>query len=343
MTSSKPIFITGADRSGTSLMYALLASHPHISMVRRTNMWRWFYEQYGDLSDPDNFERCLDAMLRTYRLDALQPDPHRIRREFKEGDPSYGRLFDLFHSHYAQSRGKARWGDKSLHTEHYAEQIIRDFPGARIIHMIRDPRDRYASVVKRYQDRGKGIAATTGRWLASTRQAQQMDRRFPHNVMLLRYETLAQQPEATLRAVCDFIGEPYAPEMLSMRGAPEHGETGGNSSFTRFEPGVISTRSIGRYRKVLAGEEIAFIQLCARGGMRHFQYTPDALPFSRAERAHFYTKFLPTNLLRLAGWLALDRYQMRRGIPVPDSRLRPAADGAIEEGTASYDALAKLD
>ena len=51
-----PIFIAGPERSGTSLIYALLASHPNIAMTRRTNMWTHYYKQYGDLSQPENFE-----------------------------------------------------------------------------------------------------------------------------------------------------------------------------------------------------------------------------------------------------------------------------------------------
>ena len=56
-----PIFIGGAERSGTSLLYALLTSHPNISMTRRTNLWAYFYNQYGDLSHPQNLERCLGS------------------------------------------------------------------------------------------------------------------------------------------------------------------------------------------------------------------------------------------------------------------------------------------
>ena len=59
--TTAPIFIAGPDRSGTTLMFALLASHPNLSMVRRTNMWRYFHGRYGDLGDPQNLERCLDV------------------------------------------------------------------------------------------------------------------------------------------------------------------------------------------------------------------------------------------------------------------------------------------
>jgi len=40
-----PIFVAGPERSGTSLLFALLASHSQIAMTRRTNLWKHFYEQ----------------------------------------------------------------------------------------------------------------------------------------------------------------------------------------------------------------------------------------------------------------------------------------------------------
>ena len=101
--NQEPIFVAGPDRSGTTLMFALLATHPNISMVRRTNMWRYFHGRYGDLSIEDNFERCMKDMLRYKRMQThLKPDQNRIRREFWQGEPSYGRLFALFHQHNAE-------------------------------------------------------------------------------------------------------------------------------------------------------------------------------------------------------------------------------------------------
>ena len=49
---NNPVYIAGLERSGTSLIYALLGSHPSIAMTRRTNLWTHFYGQYGDLGQP---------------------------------------------------------------------------------------------------------------------------------------------------------------------------------------------------------------------------------------------------------------------------------------------------
>ena len=57
-----PIFIGGLERSGTSLLYALLASHPNIAMTRRTNLWPFFYQQYGNLANPENSGSAADRL-----------------------------------------------------------------------------------------------------------------------------------------------------------------------------------------------------------------------------------------------------------------------------------------
>ena len=124
---TEPVFIGGADRSGTTLAFALLASHPNISMVRRTNMWRWFDGRFGDLAEPANLEAAIDALRRYRRLDQLDPDWDRVRRDVTAGPPTYARLFDSMHRQRAERLGRARWGDKSLHTECYADAVFRAY------------------------------------------------------------------------------------------------------------------------------------------------------------------------------------------------------------------------
>lgn len=317
-----PIIVTGPDRSGTTLMFALLASHPRISMSRRTNMWRWFFGRFGDLAQPENLQQCLEVMLRYHRLAQLEPDPDRIVREFLAGEPSYGRLFGLFHEHHAEKLGKPRWGDKSLHTEHFAGQILQDFPRAKIIHMMRDPRDRQASVSRRYATRRKGIGAITGRWILSTRRGERNLQLRPDNYMIVRYEDLARFPGETLVDVCDFIDEDYDPAMLAMHGAPQHGDEG-NSSFERIEPGVISTGSIGRWRSVLSPREIASIQAMTRGRMRANGYRLESMSMSLADRVRFGFGQLPYDTARMVGWLVTHGRRERRGGDIPAQRLQP--------------------
>lgn len=323
-----PIFIAGLERSGTSLIYALLASHPNIAMTRRTNLWTHFYGQYGDLSDPANLERCLGVMMRYKRLIKLQPDPDRLRREFQAGDRTYARLFALLESHHAERNGRPRWGDKSLNTERYAAEIFDAYPGARMLHMMRDPRDRFASSLTRWKVRRGGIGAGTAEWLSSARLASHNQRRFPDRYRIVRYETLATRPEQTLREICRFIDEEYAPEMLSMRGAPAFREKGSNSSYGQRDPGVISTGSIGRFRQVLSSRQIAFTQMMAKEEMATFEYPLEDLALARTQRVRIAIGNHSIELARLVAWRTRERVRNRRGRPVPAYRL-------VERGRAA--------
>ena len=330
MSSEAPIFIAGPDRSGTSLMFALLASHPNISMVRRTNMWRYFHERYGDLSESDNFKRCLSDMTRYNRMKHLKPDAERIRREFLAGKASYGSLFALFHVHNAERMGKLRWGDKSLHTEHYADRVFREYPNAKIIHMTRDPRDRYASVRKRHGRDTPRLGASTGRWLFSMNRAIRNQKRYPAQYKIVCFEDITRDPEGTMRDVCAFIGEEFAPEMMTMSGAAEHTNVGGNSSFEKIEPGKISKKPVGRYREVLSNLEILYIQMFTGKFMQKLGYKKEKVKLSSGEIFRFYGQLFPASLARMLGWISLTTLKITRGEPIPRSRLLP--ENTLEKG-----------
>lgn len=317
-----PLFIAGPDRSGTTLMYALLASHPDVSMVRRTNMWRYFHGRYGDLARPANLERCLDAMVGYRRMRHLQPNPERIRREFLEGPPTYGRLFALFHQHNAERVGATRWGDKSLHTEHSADRVFAEFPNARIIHMVRDPRDRYASVRARNGQELSRVGAATGRWLASARAGRRNQAHYPGRYLIVRYEDLAQAPEPTMRRVCAAAGLEYTRGLLAMSGAPEHRDRGGNSSFGDLAPGTISTGAIGRFRWAVVPTDVAFIQLVAGRQMAALGYEPARVELTEAGWLRFWLAQMPVDLTRMVAWMVLARVRRRRGVPVPLGKRR---------------------
>lgn len=330
-----PVFVAGLERTGTSLLFALLASLPDLAMTRRTNLWRYFYDQYGDLAQPDNLGRCLDVMTRYKRLRKLHPDRTRIEREFRQGEPTYGRLFELLEVHHAERLGKPRWGDKSLHTERYTEPIFGHYPGARILHMMRDPRDRYASVQTRWKRRLGGTGAGMAEWLSSAHLASDNAERFADRYMVIRYEDLASNPQATMRAVCEFIDEPYDEGMFTMDGATTFRDQGSNSSYGARPAGVISPDSIGRFREVLSTEQVKFIELVARRRMAEYGYERSMPQLAPAEAARYVGALLPLELARLAGSRLRYEWRNQRGRPVPDYRLLPpeaATTVGLDEG-----------
>jgi hypothetical protein len=305
-----PIIIGGPDRCGKTLLRSMLVSHPNIAIPAvGSNYWTFFYGQFGDLAKAENFERCLAAMLRYKHALFLKPDPDRIRREFGQGQPTYGRLFALFHEHYAEREGKPRWGDQTGLIERYADPIFAAYPAARMIHLIRDPRDRYEASLALWPKGKMRAGGATARWLYSVRLAQRNQRRYPNRYMIVRYETLVQQPEQTLQAICAFIGETFVPAMLTLEGAPQYRDKGEHRS--SGDQSTISTAYIGRYRKAIPKREIAFMQSLAGREMSALGYGLDPIQFSAGERLAYMFVEWPASLARMVTWTAVEAIQHR--------------------------------
>ena len=94
-----------------------LRAWPALSaMTRRTNFWKFFLNRFGDLNRPENFDRCITAMMQYERLAVLNTDWERLRRDFQQGEPTYAELFALLEGQAwawsaEQRRGRSRgWG-----------------------------------------------------------------------------------------------------------------------------------------------------------------------------------------------------------------------------------------
>lgn len=305
-----PIFIGGLDRCGKTTMQAFLSSHPSIAIPAvGSNFWSYFYGQYGDLRITENFEHCLTALMQYKHALYLQPDPERIRKEFWQGPPTYARLFGLLHQHYAERAGKTRWGDQTGLIERYADQALAAYPGAKMIHMIRDPRDRYEASIAMWPN-GKGrCGGATARWKYSVALMKRNLARYPDRYLPVQYEKLVRQPEETLRRVCEFIGESYTPEMLTMDGSPGHREKLIQNAETTEQP--LSEKYIGRFRQHIPKVEIAFIQQYARNEMRQLGYAMEPIQFSLSERVRYETWIRPANLIRMIAWLLIESLHQR--------------------------------
>ena len=347
-----PIYVGGLDRSGKTTLAGFLTSHPNIDIPDvGSNLWTYFYRRFGDLDRPANLERCLDAMLGYRHIAILQPDPDRIRHELTAGPPTYARLFSLVHAHHAEREGKARWGTQTGLVERYAAEIRAAYPGVRIIHMIRDPRDRYEAARALWPD-GKGQAGgATARWIYSTRLARRHVRHNPGGYLVVRFEDLVQRTEETLRAVCDFLGETFHHEMLGMPaapdrrarlaarlGAPTTGAATASMAVQSATQAVATTHPapqpplsgafVGRFRGRVPAEDVAFIQLHAGRLMRAYGYSPVPLAWETREWARFLTCTWPDQAGRMLAWrgreAAHQRFPARFG-RTPDPRLVVAA------------------
>jgi hypothetical protein len=297
-----PIFLGGADRSGKTLVRWMLSSLPDVMVTRRTELWPRFYRRFGNLDDPRNLDRCLEAMLARKQVAALSPDPERLRCEFRRGPATYPRLFALVHEHYAQRQGKKRWGDQTGYIERFANELMEAYPGAKIVHLIRDPRDSYQAVVERDGYARGSVGSHTGRWMTSVALARRNRTRHPGSYLVITYEKLVARPEETMRSVCDFIDERFDPSLLLLDGVrrykQQRAEVDGGSP--------ISDRDVGRFRETIAPWDLAFIQRVAGKQMNALGYVKEPIRMTPLQRARDGAKKWPPALARMGGRRLLD-------------------------------------
>jgi hypothetical protein len=209
-----PVFIGGLAHTGKTPLRIALAAHPRLSMTRGTAMWTRHHGRYGNLAHRDNADRCIAALARDPAIIALDTDVVRVRRDFARGPAEYARLFALVHEQHAERVGATRWGDQLRGVEHVADAILADLPNARMIHMVRDPRDRRPRTTSGRRDSVGRLGWDTARWIASAELAARNAARYRERHRVVRYEDLLARPGAVLRDVCAFIGEEYDDALL---------------------------------------------------------------------------------------------------------------------------------
>ncbi len=305
-----PVFIGGLDRSGKTTLRGFLQSHPAFSIPAvGSNLWSYFYKQFGSLSHPRNLERCLTAMKGYKQVRFLEPDWERLRRDFLQGQATYARLFALLQQQHAEREGKPRWGDQTGLIERYADQVLGAYPDARMIHMLRDPRDRYAGSLQLWPSGKARAGGAAARWLYTTGLAQRNLKKHSGRYLVVRFEDLILQPEQTLRKVCAFLEEEFDPRMLTMEGAPEHREKMIRRSHGDRGGSPLSSEYIGIYRGQIPAAELVFLQTILGARMRRFGYDLERIPLSRKERRDYLLKEFPLNWIRLAAWMGLETVQ----------------------------------
>jgi hypothetical protein len=218
MGADRPIFVLGCPRSGTTLLQLMLHAHPRIAIPPETRFVITSYEArntFGDLREEPR-RRALASSIVDQRQTLfydLGLDAREVLDEIVAGPPTLGSAIGIVFRAYAARFGKPRWGDKRPGYYQYIPALLRMFPDAQIVHLIRDGRDCVASLQTMpwfTQD----VYAAVCTWTEAIDSGRRAARRLPADTYFeLRYEDLVADPPARLAELCDFLGEEYDPAM----------------------------------------------------------------------------------------------------------------------------------
>jgi hypothetical protein len=220
------------------------------------------------------------------------------------------RLFEI----WARKEGKPRWGDKTPHYVRDIPLLIQLYPGAQVIHVIRDGRDVALSWL-RTQFEPRNLYMSARMWKEMVTKGRRDGAVLPgRSYMELSYESLLAQPEVTMRGVCQFLNEPWDSAVLSLnRLDVMPGRKNRAITSVALQDNIVRDNA-GKWRDGMTLRERTLVESVAGDLLRELGYPLEglALPLSRGTGILLETD----HRLRV---LASDLWKLRR------SRRRRAA------------------
>jgi len=215
--TSRPIFVVGYERSGTTLLQAMLGAHPNIAAPPELHYLLRIVElrdYYGDLTDDDNLRRAVHDTVNPplEMLAGCGFDEAVLFAAAQRAERSYGALLTVVMDDFARRQGKPRWSEKT--PGQTARAVLALCPDAQVVHIVRDPRDVVASALQApWSSMPARLHAEN--WRAFVIDNERLGSEAGPGVYLrVRYEDLSAAPDAVLREVTAFLGEPFDPGMV---------------------------------------------------------------------------------------------------------------------------------
>ena len=287
------VFVVGNSRSGTTMMGRILGKHPSVYTFGELHF-------FGQLCAPPFSSKVGRKEIEklTSQLFCIQREgyrthgnPRRFLSEaqlFLESLTSYpetqAALFDDFLHHIAAENSRNIPCDQTPRNVFYIADILQLYPKARIINMIRDPRDVLLSQKGKWKRRFLGGSDMPMKetfrdwvnyhpitisyiWRTAVTAAEQFLQH--ERVVSVYFEELLTHPDVTVKSICDFVGITYTDEMLQV---PQVG-----SSVAEDQPqqlGINPHRAHSWQNGELSSAEIYFNQKINAALMKKHSYSP---------------------------------------------------------------------
>jgi hypothetical protein len=291
MQQSRPVFIIGEARSGTSILYRTLQKHSAFrpkdtnlveteifSHLRRTFMFSQTYPKPLKRFMLDN-KRSYDRFLRSIRLvrpvSALLAPINFVVRD-KVNWLWYANLNHFVLRSYffyaAEARVCQRLVEKTPTNTRNMDKLSRTFPNAQLLYIHRHPVDVFSSYRRRAEvDTGAAWAKLTPQefcdlYEQSTRRVLRWVAAGQTNLWTVGYEHFTIDPQSEFRKMCEFLGEPFEPAAVEEQRPQPNRWRGDPHLWAEIVPFTK------RWMDYMSKSEADFIQLRLASTMRALGY-----------------------------------------------------------------------
>jgi hypothetical protein len=312
-------FIVGRGRSGTTLLRAMLTSHPEMAIPHETHFIVPLSRDRRAISSDGEVRPgpLMEQLFKKPGFKNMELEESEVRTEFAARPPTtYQEAIRGLFALYARKHGKARYGDKTPINVIHIEYLARLFPEAKFIHMIRDGRNVALSQLELEFGQMEDLWDAAVYWRRFVKRGRKAGAELgPARYCELRYEDLLDEPEQTLRSMSEFLELEFDESMLRyFEKAPQI--VGSVRHFQNvYRP---PTKGLRDWRQQMSTEQIALFEALAGDLL-------EELGYERSTK----TSAAQTTLAR-ARWIQVQWRRMTRGVRKRGRVMRRRAKKRLE-------------
>ena len=284
-----PVFFVGAPKSGTTFLFSLFDNHPATVSLLETGL---FGLKLWDGMTEGEFERQFAKYLKYWStaenpssanldIEAVTQRAMALRREFPGRSLHRICLEAILEGaieqvDVARYQGLTHFVEKTPRHYNTIEELFRAYPNARVVHVVRDPRDNYLAL-KRWMRRKNELdfhplAFLRDRVLSGLSQARINAEKYGPQYKIVFYEDLLVHQDRLIRPICDWIELPWDDCLMepSMQGLPYGGNSGKEELAGKLH--AFDRRPIGRWKKELSAREVVLLDQVIRASGLEAKY-----------------------------------------------------------------------
>jgi hypothetical protein len=218
--SLRPVFVIGAERSGTTMLGSMIGAHSDVLCLPESN----FIAERMPTSDrekPVNSRHILELFRTHYKFRTMWRGVRIDETPLANAKLNYRQFVDWLIHQYATSvdkRSATVWVDHASTNLMYVHRLNHHFPDSQFVHIIRDGRAFANSMIA--VDWGPNdVINAAYRWAYFVGLGIiAMNYLGEGRIMTVKYEDVLLKPEESMLSIARFLGVEFQREMCSPTG-----------------------------------------------------------------------------------------------------------------------------
>lgn len=297
------VFIIGIARTGSKIYKNILNEHSEINILNELHFlaprwirkdFRYYFKRYfGNINSKNDVSKLIDIMYsgklngsfwttKSWNVKGVQNsiigvDKNTLKRELLNSNYSYKEIFKILVEQHTIARNKNRGGAKFPVDISFVPTLMGWFPESKVIHIIRDPRAIYTSMV--HMDKRsfvnkyklKNYIINIKRFIYLIWQyklAVKIHKRYSgnNNYYLSRFEDIVTEPEKYLKKLCEFLKINFQEDMLNPNVV--------DSSYKNIEKKTgFDKKALNRWKDHISPKGEFLIKLLLKSEIKEMGYT----------------------------------------------------------------------